>query len=145
MPAGGHALTIERVKLVDPKLHGLSRWGDAEQRTTMRTGDLGANADFSRCLHDILDGDANIWEGRDDASDNGLEALGSRTLTRRQRDVLPVRDYRLVHRIGIVVTEGSIQSFHRVSFGAELFGSTDIGCRHLVVTPVGMAKFWVFA
>ena len=73
MPGGGHALTIERVKFVNPKFHGLSRWGDAEQRTTMRTGDLGANSDFARCLHHVPDGDANVWKCCDDASDDGFD------------------------------------------------------------------------
>jgi hypothetical protein len=126
MPTGGHAPTIERVEFVNPKVHGFSRWGDAEQRTTMRTGDLGANADFARCLHHVLDGDANDWICRDDASDDGFEALGSRTLTRRQRDVIPVRGYRLIYKIGILVAERSIQGFHRVALGAKLIGSSGV-------------------
>ena len=71
----------------------------------------------------IVDHDLQVRKSLPEAGHELFQALGTRSLTWHQRDVLPIRGAYLVEKIRVVLVEGPVKRFNGPCFYGERRGS----------------------
>lgn len=112
MPGRRHTSTLDSVKVMDSQTDRLAGRSDSKDLATMRARDFRPDGQLPWLLKPLVDRDLEIRKGRDEATNEGLEARRARTLSGGQRDVLPVWCNGLVQKVGVVESEGVVECFH---------------------------------